>query len=472
MRLTAVENHPFITEARVFHILDHLAYTAPGADLLPAWFLRLAAPIYTGVITYMINFSIANFYVPEQWKTAIIHPVAKVPKPETPSDYRPISITPILSRIVERELVQRYLYPAFNQPPMSDLLLDQYAFRPTGSTTAALISLQHQVKTLLQSNEYVTLVSLDFSKAFDTVRHSVLAAKLSSLIIPDNIYNWLVEFLKDRRHVTRFQNVLSAAAAIDASVVQGSGIGPSAFVVNGSDLHPRHRANIIVKYADDTYLLVGSSLNSTIGDELTMIGDWAEENHLSLNQSKTKEMVIVRRRGVQLPPPTPGIERVTKMKILGVIVRDDFRAKDQVEATLASCHGTVHALRVLKSHGLPRDTLQKVAEATTLMKMMYAAPAWWGRTSAEDRVRLNRFLTKTKRAGYLRSQIPDVEQLMRDADLRLLTSVSSNPNHVLQTLFPPKVSRSYNLRPRLHNFTLPLKDNTNFISRVLYYTNK
>ena len=112
------------------------------------------------------------------------------------------------------------------------------------------------------------------------------------------------------------------------------------------------------------------------------------------------------------------------------------------------CHGTL---------------CKKVAEATTLMKMMFAAPAWWGRTSAWDRERLSRFLAKTKRAGYLRLDIPDVEQLMRDADLRLLTSVSSNPNHVLQNLFPPEASHSYNLLPRLHNFTLPPKDNSYFI---------
>jgi len=70
----------------------------------------------------------------------------------------------------------------------------QYAFRPTGSTSAAVISLLHTITNLLQSNPFVIVISLDFSKAFDTVRHSTLLAKMAQLELPIPVYNWIVDF--------------------------------------------------------------------------------------------------------------------------------------------------------------------------------------------------------------------------------------------------------------------------------------
>lgn len=86
---------------------------------------------------------------------------------------------------------------------MSQLFGDQYAFWPIRSTTAALIAIIQQITSILGSSSYVALITLDFSKAFDTVRHRTLAEKPSSLDIEDNVYNWTVNFLEDRNHVTR-----------------------------------------------------------------------------------------------------------------------------------------------------------------------------------------------------------------------------------------------------------------------------
>ena len=97
------------------------------------------------------------------------------------SDFRPISVTPILTRMMERVVVREYLYPAFLTPPPSLTFQDQYAFRPTGSTSAAVISLLHTITNLLQSNPFVIVISLDFSKAFDTVRHSTLLEKIKDV---------------------------------------------------------------------------------------------------------------------------------------------------------------------------------------------------------------------------------------------------------------------------------------------------
>lgn len=169
--------------------------------------------------------------------------------------------------------------------------------------------------------------------------------------------------------------------------MQGSGLGPPTFNVNGFDLHPTYQENILVKFADYTYLLVGSARIATIGEELEMIERWASANHLRLNRSKTHEMVITRRSCVEKPPPIEGIERV-RPTILGAVMRDNLRVGDHVDAVLASCRGSIHALRILKSHGLPEDSLHLVVAVS---RLLYAVPACWGRTSAPDRDGLDRF---------------------------------------------------------------------------------
>ena len=152
-----------------------------------------------------------------------------------------------------------YIYPAISAPPMVNLVADQFAFRPTGSTTAALIDLLHNITVLLQHNEYVALFSVDFTKAFDSVKHMTLVQKLQLLDLPDHVFNWLVDYFEGRGHATRLGDAISLVAGINASIIQGSVVGPPSYVIVASDLHPKHQRNAITKYADDTYLMIGSS---------------------------------------------------------------------------------------------------------------------------------------------------------------------------------------------------------------------
>src|SRR6218665_890565 len=163
-----------------------------------------------------------------QQKTSIILPIPKAAQLESPAVFILISITPVLSRLLERLIVHTFIYPTFINHLMAHQLSDQYALRPAGSTTAALIALHQKTTTCLTVESYAALISLDFTKAFDTVRHSTLARKLSLFDIPDAAYNFIVYFLEDRSHVTRYA---SEIAHINASVMQGSGIGSSSFDV-------------------------------------------------------------------------------------------------------------------------------------------------------------------------------------------------------------------------------------------------
>jgi len=125
-------------------------------------------------LTYLHSFvhSVATSVVSRQWKNAEIHPVPKVASVKY-SDFRPISIAPVLTRIMEKSAVRRFtfMYSAFHQASFASSLSDQYAFRPSGSTTAAVISLTNTVTQMLNKNSHVGLcvIAMNFTRAFDNV---------------------------------------------------------------------------------------------------------------------------------------------------------------------------------------------------------------------------------------------------------------------------------------------------------------
>src|SRR6218665_235143 len=92
-------------------------------------------------------------------------------------------------------------YRAFQESLMCDDIADQFAFRPTGYTTAAIIELLQQTTDLLLTNDFVVIISTDFSRAFDNVRHSEMMKKYGILVLPDHIVNWLTGYFAERGHI-------------------------------------------------------------------------------------------------------------------------------------------------------------------------------------------------------------------------------------------------------------------------------
>jgi len=142
----------------------------------------------------------------------------QVTKPVQPSEY--ISITLVLSRLLERHIIKSYIYPTLHQPPPPGLCFsDQFAFRPTGLTTAALIALLHTDCSELSTNSYMQVCALNFSKAFNTVRHATQMEKMVHLPIPDQVYNWIKDFFHGHSHCTKFAGSISELTDILASVI-------------------------------------------------------------------------------------------------------------------------------------------------------------------------------------------------------------------------------------------------------------
>jgi hypothetical protein len=401
-------------------------------------------------VAHIYNCSLRSGVLPRQWLSAIITPVPKIPTPSTLSDFRPISVTPILSRVIEKCVVTRWLRPAIP----SELLTDQFAFRPTGSTTCALVYFMHHVTNMLEHNAYVRCLLVDFSKAFDRVDHLILVSKLSELQISPFIFNWLISFLTGRSH-TIF-GVESCSMPINLSIVQGSVLGPTFYILLEGDLKPISSNNIIFKYADDTNLLVPEHTDVQLIDEFEAIRTWASDNKMIINISKTKEIVFRRsnpRLDVYLPN-LPYIERITEAKLLGIVFSSTRHFDAHVNCVLKVCNQRSFLLRKFRGQGLSSAQLNIVFDAIILSRIMYASHSWSGFVSSELAGRIDAYLRRMFRYG----QCQNLYSFRELADVRDLTLFNEirHYNNSIHCLLPSEKSLAIPLRPRNHNFLLPM----------------
>ena len=137
---------------------------------------------------------------------------------------------------------------------------------------------------------------------------------------------------------------------------------------------------MLVKFADDTYLIVAAERIESRNVELQNVASWAAMNNLRLNQTKSVEIIFTRPgrgRGLAKPPPPPeGITRKESVEILGVTFSNHFSTSEHVSTTLAACQQTLFALRTLRAHGLEQTSLQTVFNAVAVGKLRFARVVW------------------------------------------------------------------------------------------------
>src|SRR6218665_1970257 len=129
------------------------------------------------------------------------------------------------------------------------------------------------------------------------------------------------------------------------------------------------------------------------------------------------------------------------------------------------------SLYALKAHGVRKEAIHKVTEAIIMSRILYAAPAWWGLTqasAASDILKIDKLQRKLQKIEYASHDQPTVESKVHKAEEKLLKKVTVEEDHVLRQYLPQNSAIKYNLRPRPHNFLLPPKDDSLFISRMLF----
>lgn len=449
-----------LTDYNVERLLSKIKNTSPGYDGIPGWVFRTCSYELAGIVCHIIQRTFELGEVPMNWKIAIVTPVPKTNKPTSLSEYRPISVTPILSRLTEKLLVKRWIRPLL----YDEQFQDQFAYKPTGSTNGALIKIVDFIAGALDrpENTFVHTVLVDFSRAFDTVNHSILIPKIAKLPIPSNILNWIISFLTGRSQMAKINGKLSARADINRGVVQGSALGPFLFLLMIQDLKTLSPTSYIVKYADDVTLMVPETAEVSVVEEKKNIAEWASSNDLTINHTKNTDI------NISIKHSHKDSKQITCSKLLGVTIDCYFNFHQHVTHLLSVCNQRFYLLKKLRDQGMPMQCLHNVYLSLIVNRITYCISVWGGFVNAGDRGKIDAVFKKAKRWGFTNT-VFDFHGLLQHYDCCLLKKITDD-RHSLHHILPP--SRNNNLRPKGHNYTLP-KCRTNlyknsFIPRILF----
>lgn len=469
-------NYNYFNYYDIYNRLHKLKCTAAGPDNIPHWFLSSAAANISDSICRLFNDSIFLSYVPSCFRLATITPIPKIKNPVANQDWRPISVTSILSRTFDKLIVCKLLYPSMLSPEFAPRLKSQFAFRPTGSCEAAIIYLLDRISDYLSSNDYVNLMCLDISKAFDSVSHYSVVEALNDLPIPDELHNWIVSYLRNRMHNTKYNNAQSDFKYFNAGVVQGSGLGPVLFSLVMSTLKLHNPSNCLIAYADDCMILVPQMNNGTLAEEMENIISWASTKNLSINCQKSKLMSISLKGkkmvNVDLGILPHGLAKVTDLVILGVILQCNLSFENNVNATVAKCNKLFYCIRMLRMHGLCITACRDIFWATIVSHITYCINAWKGYCRKSDLDRLSKIYKRGKKLGYFSDKDPTFGILLSSRSEKLFQDIIKHKEHVLYQLLPPQRETKYDMRCHNYGFTLPFMksphDTRNFIYHMLY----
>ena len=236
----------------VISILDSLdSKKATGCDGLPARFIK-AYPAEMGtLVTTLINQSILSGKFPDLWKYAIVIPVQKSKNNFALTNFRPISVLPVFSKILER-VVHDQLVSYFLKNDLFSIY--QSGFRPSHSTQDVLLYVVDCWRKAIDERKFVLTGFLDLAKAFDCVNHCVLLDKLAHYGVVHSSHTWFESYLSNRMQSVKFNGLLSEWGSVCVSVPYGSILGPLLFSINVNDLPNVVKSSQLNMYADDTQL--------------------------------------------------------------------------------------------------------------------------------------------------------------------------------------------------------------------------
>ena len=265
-----------------------------GIDNIPTYIMKDTIEYISTPLTYIFNLSFSQGTVPSYMKIAKIIPIFKAGDKDSFSNYRPISLLPAISKLLEKLVCNRLVkyLDTFNI-----LYTHQYGFRQNHSTSHPIIQLlNHIAEQNDKATKDITLgVFIDLSKAFDTIPHETLLKKLEFYGIRGLPNNWFRSYLSNRKQYLEINGHKSSQQSITCGVPQGSILGPILFIIYINDLHKATTLNLL-SFADDTTVYCSghnsNEIRNTVNNELNNIFKWLCANKLQLNINKSKFMVF------------------------------------------------------------------------------------------------------------------------------------------------------------------------------------
>lgn len=424
------------------------ARKATGPDGISSRLLKDCADQLCQVLQHIFNLSLSLERVPALWKTSCVVPVPKTSHPREPNHFRPVALTSHLMKTMER-IILRSLRPLVSSQ-MDPL---QFAYQPGLGVDDAVIYLLHRSLAHLENTgSTVRVMYFDFSSAFNTIQPSLLRGKLESAGVHGHLAAWTIDYLTDRPQYVRLQDCVSDVVVCSTGAPQGTVLSPFLFTLYTSDFRHNSGSCHLQKFSDDTAIVgcVSEGDDREYRTVITDFVDWCELNHLQLNASKTKEMVIdFRRRKTPQTAPVNiqglDIEMVETYRYLGVHLNNKLDWSHNTDVLYKKGQSRLHLLRRLRSFGVCRTLLRTFYDTVVASALLYAVVCWGGGSTDRDRKRLNRLV---RRAGsVLDCSLDSIEEVGERRVLAKLASIMDNPSHPLhQTVGALSSSFSSRLR--------------------------
>ena len=325
---------------------------------IPSKCLKLAANHIYEALTIVFNNSLQLGIFPDVFKISKVTPVDKGGNDLDPSNYRPISTLSALTQIFEKLICEQLV----NYLERRSILYQyQFGFRKGHSTAQAIAEIADNLRKSIENNMYTCGVFLDFSKAFDTVNHSILSKKMEQYGIRGVPLQLFTSYLTNRQQYTAMGNTVSSRQAVTCGIPQGSSLEPVLFLIYINDLPSCSSVFAFRIFADDTNLFASArdlrSLEQLINTELKKVKLWCDANKLSINFSKTNFMIVKSLRKKDLAVnikiesedgTSSLLERKDRVKYLGVHLDDTVSFKHHISyvaSRISRSNGIIAKLR-------------------------------------------------------------------------------------------------------------------------------
>ena len=330
-------------------------------------------------ITHICNLSLTSGVFPDQMKIAKVIPLFKSGDKKMFNNYRPVSLLPQFSKILEKIFSNRLesflnTYDILNEA--------QFGFRSKCNTTHALLKLIEGVSDSIDKRKSTIGIFIDLKKAFDTVNHSILAQKLDKYGIRGLSNDWIKSYLKNRKQFVSVNNCESQLMNISCGVPQGSILGPKLFILYINDMCNVTQIFEYILFADDTNLFCSNEnvkvLYEQINDGLAKLKKWFAINKLSLNIEKTNYIKFSPGKSsinMNLMIGDKTIQRVTSTKFLGVTIHENLSWKLHIAEICSKMMKAVGIMNRMKTF-LPQHTLKMLYNTLVAPHMTYSCEVW------------------------------------------------------------------------------------------------
>ena len=286
-------------------ISEFVSNKASGPNSIPTNLLKEFIDLFAYPIKLLVNKSLKNGIFPDMFKIAQVCPIYKKSDKSKCANYRPISLLSNLSKVFEKIMYKRLEHYLES----NNLICNhQFGFRKNHSTEHALMSIAEQIKENFRKKLFTCGVFVDLEKAFDTVNHEILIAKLKHYGLNDKSLALLASYLQNRSQQVTLNGEVSDIKPISCGVPQGSILGPLLFLIYINDLHSCIKSSTVRHFADDTNLLYATDKSKprnrnavrNLNKDLKSLNHSLLANKISLNSTKT-EIIYFRKKNKKIP---------------------------------------------------------------------------------------------------------------------------------------------------------------------------